>query len=157
MKHLLKVAAIVLLASAAQAQEKQYGMAGCGLGSMAIGAKPGAYQILAATLNGISGNQTFGITTGTLNCEIPKMGQTAAVYIEANREIVMKEVSRGSGESVSDLALIFNCSNTEAFGAKVQGNYEQIFKSSNAYDSSKAILNTIKSDDALAANCKISG
>lgn len=134
-----------------------YGLAGCGIGSMVFGAKPGFIQVVAATLNGTAASQTFGITTGTSNCDIPKMGQSAAVYIEANKEIVMKDASRGEGETMSDLALIYNCSNTQLFSEKVQNNYSDIFNSSNAYDSSRAILNTIKSDSALSASCNIAG
>ncbi len=133
-----------------------YGLAGCGLGSIVFGAKPGLVQVAAATTNGYGG-QTFAITTGTSNCDIPRMGQTAAVYIEANKAIVMKDASRGEGETMSDLALIYNCSNTQLFSEKVQNNYSQIFNSSNAYDSSRAILNTIKSDSALASTCQIAG
>jgi Protein of unknown function (DUF3015) len=133
-----------------------YGLAGCGLGSIVFGAKPGLVQIAAATTNAY-GMQTFAITTGTSNCDIPRMGQTAAVYIEANKAVVMKDASRGEGETMSDLALIYNCSNTQLFSEKVQNNYSQIFNSSNAYDSSRAILNTIKSDSALAATCQIAG
>lgn len=135
---------------------KGYGYAGCGLGSLVFGSQDGFIQVPAATLNA-TGVQTFGITTGTSNCDIPKMGQSAAVYIEANKEIVMKEASRGEGETMTDLALIFNCSNTQLFSEKVQNNYSQIFDSSNAYDSSRAILNTIKSDSALSASCNIAG
>ena len=36
-----------------------YGLAGCGLGSMAFGDSPGAVQIFAATTNGLFGTQTF--------------------------------------------------------------------------------------------------
>jgi hypothetical protein len=186
LKTLTKLAAIILFAVTANAQgtkpatkktqpataaapakkesfkeslnnDKGYGLAGCGIGSMVFGAKPGFIQVVAATLNGTAASQTFGITTGTSNCDIPKMGQSAAVYIEANKEIVMKDASRGEGETMSDLALIYNCSNTQLFSEKVQNNYSQIFDSSNAYDSSRAILNTIKSDSALSASCNIAG
>ncbi len=179
MKTLTKLAAIILFAVTANAQGTKpaqkktqmaapikkeslnngngYGLAGCGLGSMVFGATPGFIQVVAATLNGTSANQTFGITTGTLNCDMPKMGQSAAVYIEANKEIVKKDASRGEGETMSDLALIYNCSNTQLFSEKVQNNYSQIFNSANAFDSSRAILNTIKSDTALSASCNIAG
>ena len=60
-----------------------YGMAGCGLGSILFGAKPGKIQILSGTTNGIYGNQTFGISSGTSNCDIPEMGQQAAAFITA--------------------------------------------------------------------------
>jgi len=43
---------------------------GCGLGSVIFkGQDALLFQILAVTTNGTSGNQTFGITTGTLNCD----------------------------------------------------------------------------------------
>src|SRR5574337_695205 len=47
---------------------------GCGLGAMLIGDKGNDMLIgqLAMTfLNGILGNQTFGITSGTSNCKAP--------------------------------------------------------------------------------------
>ena len=86
-----------------------YGLAGCGLGSIVFGAKPGMIQIIAATFNGIQGNQTFGITSGTSNCDIPEMGQQAAVFIEVNKEILRKEAAMGQGESVEAVSMILNC------------------------------------------------
>ena len=44
------------------------GDAGCGLGSMIITKNTKVMQVLAATTNGTSGSQTFGITFGTSNC-----------------------------------------------------------------------------------------
>ncbi len=46
-----------------------YGDAGCGLGSMLFGNSPGkGSQILAVTTNG-TGMQSFGISSGTSNCD----------------------------------------------------------------------------------------
>ena len=45
---------------------------GCGLGSQIIKNQDTVLsQIFATTLNGISGNQTFGITMGSLGCDKP--------------------------------------------------------------------------------------
>ena len=45
---------------------------GCGLGSEIISDKNSVLmQIVAVTTNGTSGNQTFGITSGTSGCEKP--------------------------------------------------------------------------------------
>lgn len=132
-----------------------YGLAGCGLGSIAFGPKPGAIQIVAATLNG-TGMQTFGITTGTSNCDIPTMGQQAAVFIEVNREILAKDASRGQGETIENLAAILNCSDAAAFGQGLQGNFGEIFKKeNNSYDATRAILATIKSTPALQSTCHV--
>jgi len=48
-----------------QVSGQGYGMAGCGIGSIVFADKPGMIQIIAATLNGTAGSQTFGITSGT--------------------------------------------------------------------------------------------
>jgi hypothetical protein len=133
-----------------------YGLAGCGLGSIVFGAKPGIIQVVAATLNG-TGGQTFGITTGTSNCDVPEMGQQAAVFIEVNREILAKDASRGQGETVDGLASILNCDDSAAFGQALQMNFETVFKKeNNSYDATRAILSTIKSTPALQSTCHIS-
>lgn len=130
-----------------------YGLAGCGLGSIVFGAKPGMVQIAAATTNNWIFPQTFAITSGTSNCDIPQMGQQAALFIEVNKEIVRKEAARGEGETVSGLAQIFNCNDSAVFGRKMQQNYEAIFNHENAYDSTREIINTIKQDAELSATC----
>ena len=44
--------------------------AGCGLGSIIFEGQSGVVMnVLAATFNGTSGNQTFGMTSGTSNCD----------------------------------------------------------------------------------------
>lgn len=158
-------ALLLVCATPAMAQQKKgvvdqlsgsgYGLAGCGLGSILFGPKPGIVQVPAATTNGIYSNQTFGISSGTSNCDIPKMGQSAAVYLESNKEVVMKDASRGQGETLANLALIYNCRNTELFSQKVQSNYKMIFSSNDSYEQSRQMLNTIKSDSELSQSCKI--
>ena len=106
-----------------------YGVAGCGLGSVVFGAKPGLIQVIAVTLNGTAGNQTFGITSGTSNCDIPEMGHQAAVFIEANKEAVHKEASRGQGETVRTIANMLNCHGEAQLGEEMKSNYEQYFGS----------------------------
>ncbi len=132
-----------------------YGLAGCGLGSIIFGTQKGLVQVPAATTNGLYGNQTFGITSGTSNCDIPKMGQRAAAYIESNRETIMKEASRGEGDTLANLALIYNCQSTELFSQKVQSNYKNIFHKDDSYDQARQMLNTIQTDSELSNSCKI--
>ena len=63
------VATIGVLMTASAARAQNVGMAGCGLGSVLFGNQNTVLmQLLAATTNGILWNQSFGITTGTLNC-----------------------------------------------------------------------------------------
>lgn len=132
-----------------------YGVAGCGLGSIVIGPKPGMIQIGAATLNG-TGMQTFGITTGTSNCDIPEMGHQAAVFIEVNRETLAKDAARGQGDTVAGLAYILNCDDASALGQNLQQNFEKIFApEKSSYDATRAILSTIENNQALKATCHL--
>ncbi len=121
-----------------------YGVAGCGLGSIVFGPKPGMIQIIASTVNGTAGSQTFGITSGTSNCEIPESGHQAAVFIEANKEVVRKEASRGQGETVRTIANMLNCHGENQLGSEMKNNYEQYF--GNNVDTYETVRRLMKSE-----------
>lgn len=65
------VIAMLALGLISTASAKEYGPAGCGLGTEVIfqDANEWHEHVLAATTNGTSGNQTFGMTSGTLGCD----------------------------------------------------------------------------------------
>ncbi len=128
-----------------------YGAAGCGLGSLVFGNQPGAVQILAATTNGTFGSQTFGITTGTSNCGSGLMAMGTKNFVEANREVLAKDISRGSGEAIGALAVINACEDSQKVGAALQRNFSAIFPSESATSDevTAAILKTLHSDQAL--------
>jgi hypothetical protein len=156
MKKLLLVAAVIVMASASQgertAHAQVYGTAGCGLGSVIIGNKPGIVQIFAATTNGTFANQTFGITSGTLNCGGgPGTVQTAKQFIETNREAFAKDVSRGSGETIDNLVALAGCSDPKTVGATLQANFRAIFPSAGVKDTtvSANAVSVLQSDRAL--------
>ncbi len=157
-------AAALLAASPALAQSKTeqdlrkglkgsgaYGTAGCGLGSMAFGNQPGGLQIIAATLNSICGNQTFGITFGTSNCGPSLFAQGTRNFVEANREALAKDISRGQGEAIGALAVINRCADLRAVGTALQAHFATIFPAADASDEhvTNAILETLHSDAAL--------
>ena len=82
---------------------------GCGLGTMALGdQEPTVLSQVAATfLNGICGNQTFGISSGTLECQ-PHAGIASNTriqqYVTDNMDQLIVDVSTGRGESLNALA-----------------------------------------------------
>jgi hypothetical protein len=132
----------------------KYGTAGCGLGSMII-TSGGIVQIFAATTNGTSANQTFGITSGTSNCEDSGSGGSAArVYVEANRVALAKDMARGSGETIENLTAIAGCADSKAVGASLQHNFKAIFPSAavSSEQVTDSILSTLKSDASLACS-----
>ena len=133
-----------------------YGMAGCGLGSIVFGEQSGMVQIFAGTTNGLYGNQTFGITSGTSNCA-ESGGNTASNFIMANRDALKKDISRGNGETVANLSQMMGCKDAALLGSKLQQNFGHIFPAQNASDDSivESIMSTVKSDAQLAQSCNV--
>jgi hypothetical protein len=130
----------------------KYGSAGCGLGSMII-ANNGIIQIFAATTNGTSANQTFAITSGTSNCDDSGTGLASTrVFVEANRVALAKDISRGSGETIDDLAVLAGCGDSKAVGATLQHSFKTIFPDASVSSDkvTDSILTTLKSDASLA-------
>jgi hypothetical protein len=119
---------VATLSSISIAKADGYGTAGCGLGSIVFGNKPGIVQVLAATTNGTFGTQTFGITTGTSNCKDTAPSVVSAkAFIQANREALAKDVARGQGETISSLSTLAGCKDDKAVGAALQQDFKQIF------------------------------
>lgn len=135
MKFLIFISLVTLSLSAFAA--KPYGMAGCGWGSQIQG-KDGN-QILAATTNGTSGNQTFGISSGTSNC-VTATDQTAMIknFIEANYASIITDMAKGQGDSVKTLSNFYGC-NSDVFATEMKSNYEMITKTQD--DATKIMVN----------------
>ena len=123
-----------------------YGTAGCGLGSMVFGDQPGIVQIFAATTNGLFGNQTFGITTGTSNCQDSLTHKASVkVFIETNKEALAKDISRGQGETLKNLTAMAGCSDAPLASATLQKNFTAIFPNEkvSAEQVSESIISTL--------------
>jgi len=152
----LAIASVAMLASystTSDAHDVPYGPAGCGLGHMLMGNDAGIMQILAATTNGIVANQAFGITTGTLGCDVGGGSGGAQIFIESNREAVAKDVARGAGETIANLSQIGECSNSEVLGTYLQSNFDQIFSDATVSDHvvGERIVDLMETADQL--NC----
>jgi hypothetical protein len=145
---LIVVIGVAIGARSASAQV--YGTAGCGLGSVLFGAKPGFIQVLAATTNGTFGNQTFGITSGTLNCG-PSAPSGTIAYVEANRQQLAKEIARGSGETIDGLATVAGCGDSRVVGARLQSQYKSIFAAAALTDEQvgQNVVTVLKGDRSL--------
>ena len=126
----------------------KYGAAGCGLGALIFGAKPGMIQIVSATFNSTFANQTFGITSGTSNCAVKNKKSTAAkVFIEANKIALQNDSARGFGETLDSLLEIYSCDGSAK--ADVQSNYKMIFSNTDA-----DAIETAMSQVLNTTNCK---
>lgn len=89
-------------------------------------------QLAATFLNGICGNQTFGITSGTLECEPASSfagNQKVKEFIGDNMDQLAMDIAIGQGQSLNALADLMNVpsSNRSDLYAKMQMNFDAIF------------------------------
>ncbi|MGE4395980.1 MAG: DUF3015 family protein [Sulfurimonas sp.] len=129
-KILVSLAAVVALSSSLVAGVNS--QTGCGLGSMIIKDDSTAVLLaLQATTNGTSGNQTFGITSGTLGCQKTQfvMNEQAEEFVASNMDQLAKEIAMGHGESIDTLAELLEVSDKATFSASLQENYNKIYTS----------------------------
>lgn len=132
-KILVSAAAVLVLATAGIASVND--QTGCGLGSVIIKDNSSAVMLaLQATTNGTSGNQTFGITSGTLGCKQTKlvMNERASEFVASNMDQLASEIAKGHGESVDTLAELLNVQDKAGFASALQANYNNIYASQNA-------------------------
>ena len=151
-----KLLVIALLASSSMAMADDD--AGCGLGSILFEGKSGAApKILAATTNGTYGNQTFGITSGTLGCQSDGVISSRArlsMFMGTNSERLARDMSVGKGETLEVLANLLNikAEDKAAFFQVSQTNFGKIFAPQNqtAGDVLAALQQVMKQDSKLA-------
>lgn len=107
------------------------GPAGCGLGAILFEGKEGVmFNVLASTFNGTSGNQTFGMSTGTLGCEDAATAKVSAVsFIEGNVVALSNDISKGNGETLEAYLTLINKKDSDA--QVLKNNYALIFAKGN--------------------------
>lgn len=134
-KKLVLAAVVVALFPVSNTFAQGYGNGpGCGLGAMIFnGNKKVVHQVLAATTNGSFGNQTFGITSGTLGCTndgIVKNGEKVNVFASVNLDSLSQEMAQGKGEHLASLASLMGvpADQQPAFFSFTQEKYTSIFK-----------------------------
>lgn len=127
---LLAIVACLVLAGPAHANQSN---TGCGIGTMIFEGKDGLLsQLGAVTTNGIFGNQTFGITSGTLNCSqftALVANEQIERFVGENMDHLAVDISRGEGEYINTLAVLLGVPADErpAFNAKLQSNFSALY------------------------------
>ena len=132
------VLALALAAPAASAQEGETANStGCGLGTIIFEGQEGiAPQVLAVTTNGTSGNQPFGITSGTLGCTqdgVVRPPTAVKMLLVSSLDNLATDVARGEGETLNSLAQAMAIEDPDrtVFFAALQDNFARIFPSEN--------------------------
>jgi len=139
MKRLLLVAALVLAlavpAIAAPPSQMNYG---CGLGATVF--KDGQandsllLQLVATFLNGLCGNGTFGITSGTSDCAPTSKtvsNDRLNEFAYRNLDDLARDIAAGKGETVTTVADLLNVPDESrpAFYRNLQARFTEIFPS----------------------------
>ncbi len=106
---------------------------GCGLGTQIwTGSKGIAPKALGATTNGSFGNQTFGITSGTIGC---RQGGTVTadakvqIFTGANLDRLARDMARGSGETLDAFASLLGIRTEDkpAFFRLTQARFAELY------------------------------
>ncbi len=135
-KILLSSVAFLAFSSAAYAHSNN----GCGLGTLVIKNQDTVVtQVLGATTNGTSGNQTFGITTGTLNCDKPAefvSNDKLNKFVTDNMDELAMDISAGKGETLDTVAKMMNVKDTAKFNSTLKENFSDIYSNTNVTSAS---------------------
>lgn len=130
MKKLLFVCASLALSSSVFAGHPN---TGCGLGGELIENQNSLLkQVIASTTNGTSGNQTFGISSGTSGCAKPANFASADQlneFVAANMDALAIDIANGHGEVIDTVAVMMNVTDKSLFVAKLQSNFSTIYRS----------------------------
>jgi len=156
MKKILAVVAVaaVFPVSAMAAGENNIGS--CGWGSKLFDGQAGvAPQVLAVTTNGTFGNQTFGITFGTSGCTqdgAVKSSWKTALFIDGNKEMLARDMSVGSGETLDSLAHLMGveAQDRDAFNRVAKQNLSKIFAADSTNDIMANFRQVLAADTQLA-------
>ncbi len=144
-KMLAIIGGVTLFCAGSLAVEKSN--TGCGLGYVLMKDQKGIlFEALAVTTNGTSANQTFGITSGTSECERPASfvkNEKLHKFVSENMDELAQDIARGEGRYVETLADLMHipAESRFEFYTKLKNNFDKIFPSEEV--SSAHVIDTI--------------
>lgn len=133
------------------ANAAEIGPAGCGFGNVIFGKDD---QILASTTNDTSGSQTFGITSGTSNCDQSNHMARLEGFIEDNRMALNNDIARGQGETITGISEILGCQDDQGLANVLKGNYKTLFSrvDKSSRELANGIHNTVRKNSLTCGN-----
>jgi hypothetical protein len=153
LKRTLLTVGICLALPISAAQAANDG-AGCGLGKVVLGGKSGVgTNIGAGILNMTSGNQTFGMTSGTLGCDTSTTVQNESkerdVFVASNIDNLSVDAAQGQGNYLASLAHIMAIEEQDknSFYSLTQNRYEDLFVNSEKPEEVLAALDMAMASD----------
>ncbi len=139
MKRVILAVAITVISTGSAFAASAKANTGCGLGTVLWHGRADSSvisQAFQATTNQTFGNQTFGITSGTLECGEPsKVVQNERLnhFVRANMDNLARDIAQGRGESLDAFAELLQvpAEKRPGFYAALQSNFASVFTSEN--------------------------
>jgi len=136
---------------------------GCGVGTMIFEGQSGvAPQVLAVTTNGTLGNQTFGISSGTVGCAtdgVVSQPAKVAMFIDTNLDKLAYDMAVGQGEALESLANLIGVQDADkkVFFETVKAHYGEIIASArmDTQDVMTALNSVLARSDELAQYARL--
>jgi len=135
-KVILVVLACLVVAGPVMAAGTVRDNCGCGLGTMLLNDKEPTLlvQMAATFLNAICANQTFAITSGTLEANpYTKVAanEETQKFIGANMDRLALDIASGSGDMLASLGDLMGVQpdGRDQFNARLQAGFDRIFPS----------------------------
>ncbi len=128
-----KIIASLLIIAAPLAYADLKSNVGVGLGTVIFEGHDGLIsQVCAATTNGIYGNQTFAISSGTLGAEQPTelwASKQLNDFVAENMNSLAQDIAQGQGESLEAICSILGVDDSKTFNSTLQDNFSKIYTS----------------------------
>jgi len=151
-------AGTVLLIASSTAFAEVPGGPDCGWGNMLFkGQSGGGPHIVASTTNGTSGNQTFGMTSGTNGCSTDgtlTYGGDAWINASAMMDEFSEDVAQGHGDALNAVAVIIGVEqqDRDVFAQVMHENFTTIFPNEDVTaEQALASVNTVMKNDPRLA------
>ena len=150
--------AITLLGASSMAMAEAPGGPSCGWGNMLFEGQSGLpSHIVASTTNGTSGNNTFGMTSGTNGCSTSgklTYGGKEMVDVSSIMDEFSEDVARGHGDALNAIAVMIGVEqqDREAFAQALHENFTVIFPSEDvtAQEALNSVNIVMMNDEHLA-------
>jgi hypothetical protein len=137
MKRILLAVALISLYATAAVAGTAKANTGCGLGTVLWGNKADGSvvsQAFQATTNGTFGSQTFGISSGTLECKEPSKvvkNEHLNRFVMSNMDNLARDIAQGRGENLDTFAELLQVpvEKRAEFASRLQKNFDKVFTS----------------------------
>jgi hypothetical protein len=135
MKKIVLAALVTALTATSALAGSAHQNTGCGLGTVLWKNRADGsvlFQVFQSTTNGSSGTQTFGITSGTLECSEPARfagNERLKEFMVANMDNLAKDMATGQGETLNTFneLLQIPVDQRADFNQKLRSSFSQIF------------------------------